>query len=175
MKSVPRVFRGSIMGRTALVANNLLAGIIAGAAGTTALNAVTYGDMVLRGRPASEAPTKVAAIFADKAGVDLTSGDHSKDGQQVAESRQQGLGSLIGYVAGVGVGAALAPLLGKLPTPLLGITLGIAAMAASDAPIAALGVSNPAEWSASDWVSDLIPHLVYGLVTAAVYEALRDH
>lgn len=156
------------------MANKLLAGIIAGAAGTTALNAVTYGDMVLRGRPASEAPTKVAAILADKAGIDLTGDEQGEDGQAAAESRQQGLGSLLGYVTGVGVGVLLAPALGKLPTPLLGVTLGLAAMAASDTPIAALGVSDPAEWGASAWISDLIPHLVYGLVTAAVYEALRD-
>lgn len=156
------------------MANKLLSGIIAGAAGTTALNVVTYGDMVLRGRPASEAPTKVAGILADKAGVDLTGGDHSKDGKTAAESRQQGLGSLLGYVTGVGVGALLAPALGKMPTPLLGVTLGIAAMAASDAPLAALGVSNPKEWGASDWIADFVPHLVYGIVTAVVYEALRD-
>ena len=34
----------------------LLAGIAAGAAGTTALNATTYLDMALRGRPASRTP-----------------------------------------------------------------------------------------------------------------------
>ena len=32
---------------------NVLNGAMAGAAGTTALNAVGYGDMALRGRPAS--------------------------------------------------------------------------------------------------------------------------
>jgi hypothetical protein len=35
----------------------VLRGAAAGAAGTTALNAVTYLDMVVRGRPASDAPT----------------------------------------------------------------------------------------------------------------------
>ena len=46
-------------------------------------------------------------------------------------------------------------------------------MAASDIPIALTGVSDPATWSTTDWLSDLIPHLVYGLVTVAVYDALR--
>jgi len=35
-------------------------GAVAGAAGTTALNAVGYADMALRGRPASSVPARVA-------------------------------------------------------------------------------------------------------------------
>ena len=154
------------------MANKVMAGLIAGAAGTTALNVVTYADMVLRGRPASETPAKLAGILAGKAGADLSGGDHGKSGKEVAQSRQEGLGSLLGYVTGTGVGSLLAPALDKMPRPLLGITLGLAAMAASDLPIAAFGVSDPKEWSATDWVSDLIPHLVYGFVTAAIYRAI---
>jgi hypothetical protein len=45
-------------------------------------------------------------------------------------------------------------------------------MASSDAPAVKLGVTNPAEWGTSGWLADLVPHLAYGLVTAAVYEAL---
>ena len=45
-------------------------------------------------------------------------------------------------------------------------------MVASDLPIIALGVSDPRTWAAAGWVSDLLPHLAYGLATAAVYEAL---
>ena len=54
-----------------------------------------------------------------------------------------------------------------------GAAVGLSAMAASDLPIALTGVSDPATWSSTDWLSDLIPHLVYGLVTVAVYDALR--
>src|SRR3569833_2837053 len=39
--------------------DRMIAGLLAGAAGTTALNAVTYGDMALRGRPASEVPERL--------------------------------------------------------------------------------------------------------------------
>ena len=156
------------------MANKVLAGLIAGAAGTTALNVVTYADMVLRGRPASETPAKLAGILADNAGADLSGGDHGKTGKEAAQSRQEGLGSLLGYVTGIGVGSLLAPALGKMPRPLLGVALGLAAMAASDLPIAAFGVSDPKEWSATDWASDLIPHLIYGFVTAAVYRAISD-
>jgi len=58
--------------------------------------------------------------------------------------------------------------------PLAGVALGLAVMAASDLPIVQSGVSDPQEWSATDWVSDLVPHLIYGFITAAVYAALRD-
>jgi hypothetical protein len=29
--------------------------------------------------------------------------------------------------------------------------------------MAAMGVSDPRKWSVSDWLSDLVPHLAYGL------------
>ena len=35
-------------------------------------------------------------------------------------------------------------------------------MAATDAGNVALGLTDPREWSASDWLSDLVPHLAYG-------------
>jgi len=116
----------------------------------------------------------VVGILAGKAGVDLSGGEHGKTAKDQAQSRQEGLGSLLGYVTGIGVGTLLTPTLGKMPRPLLGVTLGIVAMVASDLPLAALGVSDPQEWAASDWISDLIPHLVYGIVTATVYQALSE-
>ena len=38
--------------------NPILRGAAAGAAGTTALNVVTYLDMAIRGRPASDTPER---------------------------------------------------------------------------------------------------------------------
>jgi hypothetical protein len=58
--------------------------------------------------------------------------------------------------------------------PLAGLLLGAAAMASSDVPAIKLGVTDPAEWGTSGWLADIIPHLAYGLVTAAVYEALAS-
>ncbi len=37
----------------------------------------------------------------------------------------------------------------------------------------ALGVTDPREWDLDSCLSDLGPHLVYGLATAAAYEAFR--
>ena len=49
-----------------------------------------------------------------------------------------------------------------------------AAMATANGLMSALGVTDPREWELSDWVSDVVPHLAYGAVTAGSLElALR--
>ncbi len=154
------------------MASNALLGTIAGAAGTMALDVTTYGDMLLRGRTASGVPAKVAGILADKAGIDLAAGGASPE---QAESRRSAVGALLGYLTGAGIGTVyglLRPRLSNVPTPLAGAAVGLAAMAASDVPIAATGASDPRTWGTVGWLSDLIPHLVYGLVTVAVFDAI---
>ena len=147
------------------------AGLAAGAAGTTALNAVTYLDMAVRGRSTSSAPEDVAETLAAKAGVDIP-------GQEdIRSNRLAGLGPLTGIVAGLGVGSVLgaATALGFRPSILVGGALaGAAAMTATDVPMTLLGISDPPTWVLQDWIADAVPHLVYGLVTAAVVTSL-DH
>ncbi len=148
----------------------VLMGTAAGAVGTVALNVTTYADMALRGRPSSSVPAQVAGKLAGKAGIDL-----SGEGE-TTQNRKSGLGALSGYAVGLGVGTAyglVRPLLGDVSVPRAGVVLGLAAMAGSDVPSAALGVTNPAEWGANAWISDVVPHLAYGLVTAAAHEAFR--
>ncbi|CAL9639406.1 hypothetical protein SUDANB178_06271 [Streptomyces sp. enrichment culture] len=53
----------------------------------------------------------------------------------------------------------------RLPWWLGGLATGALAMTATDLPMTRLGVSDPAGWSATDWVSDAVPHLMYGLAT----------
>ncbi|ELB86851.1 hypothetical protein Rwratislav_42782, partial [Rhodococcus wratislaviensis IFP 2016] len=54
-------------------------------------------------------------------------------------------------------------------TPAAGtIGIGLAAMAATDIPIAMRGISDPRQWTAQDWLSDLVPHLVYGATVTTV-------
>jgi hypothetical protein len=48
-----------------------LKGGVAGAAGTTVLNAVGYADMALRGRPASSTPDQVAEQLARRRGLSI--------------------------------------------------------------------------------------------------------
>jgi len=59
-------------------------------------------------------------------------------------------------------------------TPLAAVLVGLTAMAASDIPLVALRVSNPKTWGISGWLADTIPHLLYGIVTVATYEALSN-
>ncbi|MFD9663526.1 hypothetical protein ACFWAY_18175 [Rhodococcus sp. NPDC059968] len=41
-------------------------------------------------------------------------------------------------------------------------------MAATDIPIALRGISDPRQWTAEDWLSDLVPHLVCGATVTTV-------
>lgn len=143
----------------------LVLGLVAGAAGTAALNVTTYLDMALRGRPSSSMPARAAEDLAAKAHVDLGEGD-------TEQARSEGLGALLGYAAGLGVGAAYGLLRSRadVPLPVAAVGLGLAAMAGSDVPLTALGLTDPRAWPASSWVSDVVPHLVYGVVTAATFD-----
>lgn len=153
--------------------HRVLAGTAAGAVGTTALNVTTYADMMIRGRSASRVPAAMAGKLAGSVGLDLAPGAPEK-----AENRKEALGSLLGYGQGLWLGAVYGlarPLLGKASPLLAGAALGLVTMAASDVPMAASGVSRPSQWSAADWLADLVPHLVYGVVTALAFEAaFRD-
>lgn len=147
----------------------VLFGAAAGAAGTTALNAVTYLDMAVRGRPASSTPEETVETLADKAHVPVPGDEESRD------NRLSGLGPLTGQLTGVGVGAllGLARAAGWRPGVALATaaaTLG--AMAGSNGPMTLLGVTDPRTWPASSWVADVVPHVAYGWVTAAVLDKL---
>jgi hypothetical protein len=54
------------------VLREVLIGTAARAIGVMALNTVTYGNMALRGRPASSVPAQVAGKLTDKAGINLS-------------------------------------------------------------------------------------------------------
>jgi len=144
---------------------SLLRGAVAGAAGTTAINAATYLDMAVRARPPSSTPEKAVDEIAQRSG-------HPVPGEgEEREHRLAGLGPLAGIGVGIGVGMAaglLRPLLARLPAALGAIAVGGAAMATSDAPLTALGLTDPKSWSGTDWLADVLPHLVYGAVTVGV-------
>jgi hypothetical protein len=53
-----------------------------------------------------------------------------------------------------------------------GAVAGGAAMVATNGPMVVEGLTDPRQWGVAGWVSDVVPHLVYGLATAAAYEAL---
>ena len=146
--------------------SSLLRGALAGAAGTTALNAITYLDMALRGRPASNTPQETVDRLAHKAGTTVP-GDQERRG-----NRLTGLGAVLGTLTGIAVGAGYGVLrsVGWRPSVTAGgLVTGAAAMAASAVPMTVLGVTDPRDWRPADWAGDVVPHLAYGLVTAGTY------
>lgn len=147
---------------------SVLRGAAAGAAGTTALNAATYLDMAVRGRPTSSTPEDTVAELAHRAGADIPGSGEERD------NRLQGLGPLAGIVTGVGTGVVLGLVrrLGWRPPVAVSALLAAGlAMAGANGPMAALGISDPREWDAEAWLADVVPHLVYGVVTAATLQA----
>src|SRR6476620_9565354 len=80
--------------------NALTTGIVAGAAGTTMLDAVTYLDMAIRGRPASTVPERTVESVASALGVAIPG-----RGDALA-ARRSAFGALGGIVVGTGLGVA---------------------------------------------------------------------
>jgi hypothetical protein len=166
--------RFGLLKRPSLVRRSLY-GAMAGAAGATTLNLVTFADMTLRGRPASEVPSKVVARLRALAGLD-EGPTQGKAGTRTKNQRDA-MGALLGIATGVGIGVAfglLRPSVRSWPVPFVGTIVAAAAMVASDVPATALGVTDPGTWRAPDWAADIVPHLAFGLTTVAVFDALAD-
>lgn len=143
-------------------------GLVAGAAGTTALTVVRSIDMAWQARAASDAPARTVDSLASTLG-------HGVPGVGDArEHRLDALGALggttVGLVVAVAASAARAGGL-RLPAPLGALATGAAAMAASDVSRVALDISDPQTWTTQAWVSDIAPRLAYGVVTSAVLRA----
>lgn len=144
-------------------------GAIAGAVASTVLNMVTYLDMVVRARPASSTPEETVQRLADVTGVDLGPEDR-------AANRRSGLGPLLGYLIGVGTGAGYALLRAgrRTDSPRRDAALlGAALMLTSSGSMTVLKVTDPRQWRGSDWLTDIIPHLGYGLTAVATWNRLR--
>jgi hypothetical protein len=154
------------------LSNRILMGMVAGAVGTTMLNVVTYLDMAMRGRPPSEVPEKVVDELTNKLDLSLEgTGD-----REVASNRRSTLGALMGFASGMAWGSiygAVHPSVGKVPPAVRSAGLGMAVMAGNDAPAIAMRATDPTEWGVAGWISDITPHIVYGVATVASYERLE--
>jgi hypothetical protein len=147
----------------------ILLGAAAGAAGTTMLNAVTYLDMVARGRPASSTPEDTVEALSEKTHISIPGQGEDRT------NRVTGLGALTGIAAGVGTGAllGLARAAGYRPGKVVsGLVATLGALLGTNGPMTVLGVTDPRSWAAEDWVADVIPHLAYGALTAVVLDDL---
>ena len=147
----------------------LLSGAAAGAAGTSALNVLGYLDIAVRGRASSTTPERTVEAMARLFGLTVPgSGD-------VLANRLSGLGALTGYAAGIGMGMilGLAFAWGWRPRLLVVMTVAtVLALVGTNGPMTVLGVTNPLTWGVVGLISDLIPHLGYGVVTALVLHYL---
>ena len=143
---------------------DLLWGAVAGAAGTTALNVITYADMALRGRAASSTPPDTVQALLDRTGLELPGADGKR------ENRLEALGALSGLAAGVGTGLLLGGLRAAGWRPgsrgTFALTSGVV-LVAGNGPMTVLGVTDPRTWDANSWATDLVPHLAYA--AAATY------
>jgi hypothetical protein len=157
----------------------LTLGAVAGAAGTLALDMISYGDMAVRGRASSDMPAEVVRRVSEK--VDFTPlSVPNERADDVTKNRRSAVGALTGYSIGIGIGAlygacayAMPP--GRRGTLNQSLFLAGIAMAASDVPAQLLGATNVKEWSPASWASDIVPHIAYGVITAAVFAAIANH
>jgi hypothetical protein len=150
----------------------VLRGVVAGALGTTALNVTTYLDMAVRARPASSVVAADVRALAERLHVPLDAGTH-EDG---AQARTEALGALMGFATGALAGAVYGAVRGRargVPRAAAAVALGLGVMAATDGVSTALGATDPRSWSAADWASDVVPHLVFGAATAYGFDALE--
>ena len=145
----------------------LARGALAGAAGTTALNAVTYLDMAVRGRPASSTPQETVERLL---GILHLSPPADETGREAVIS---GLGSLLGTVAGTAAGVGIAALRTTgHPSSRAGTfaTTFALAMLVGNGPMTVLQVTDPRSWSRADWLADVVPHLAYAAAASAVLD-----
>jgi hypothetical protein len=149
--------------------SRLWAGAAAGAAGTTALNVITYSDMAIRGRPASTTPAQTVQALARLVHATIPGGGMTQP------NRIDGLGALTGLAAGVGIGVLLGLLrwAGWRPgRTVSAVAATIGALIGTNGPMTVLGVTNPLSWGPVGWIADVIPHIGYGVVTALVLHYL---
>ena len=145
-------------------------GLVAGAVGTTVIEAVTWIDMAVRGRASSDMPRRTVEAGLDALGVEVPGSKAER------QHRTEAFGALSGIGAGLGVGvaASAARAMGiRLPGPLGATATGLGAMALTDVSAQSLGTTDLGSWSAADWASDLVPHLAYGFATTSVLRSME--
>jgi hypothetical protein len=154
---------------------NVLIGVAAGAVGTVALDATTYADMAARGRAPSSMVRTVVQKLAARSGVGALAASEPDD---ATKNRQDAVGALLGYATGVSVGLVYGAIREQfadtIPPAVAGLIAGAAAMALTDGTAVALGATDISQWGRSSWLSDLVPHAVFGLATAFAFDALAS-
>lgn len=157
-----------------MISRSLVNGAVAGAAGTAVLNATTYADMALRGRPPSDMPQKMVKEFARRAGATAFA---KPDGElpEDVRNRETALGALLGYADGLGSGALFGlarPAMRGISWFWAGIALGAFTGLLSEGIATAMGQTDPRKWGAAGWTADIVPRCFYGWVTCLAFDEL---
>ena len=151
----------------------LATGLLAGAAGTLALDLYTYLDIFVSGRAPSSLPATTVAKIAERTGLSALAGE-----EEAAANRRIGAGALLGYGVGIGGGVGYAllrpPCERWLPWPVAGLILGLSTLGISEGSSTALGATDWSKWTASEWLADVVPRAIYGLVVGYVCENLDE-
>jgi len=127
--------------------------------------------MAVRGRAASSTPQDTVEELASRTGTQIPGDDDTRT------NRVDALGPLTGLAAGIGTGLLLgaARAVGVRPGPAGTFVAATAVvLVAGNGPMTALGIVDPRTWGVNAWVTDVVPHVAYGLVTAYVLNGLDD-
>lgn len=147
----------------------LARGAVAGIAGTAALDATTYLDMAVRGRPASTTPEQTVERLALLLRLPLP----AAAGRRGALLRKAG--SVLGLGAGVAAGLGAGWLRSHVRSGsqvVTAATFGATALLVGNVPMTLLGVTDPGTWTAEDWAADVVPHAMYALAAAAAWHMI---
>lgn len=148
----------------------ITAGMLAGAAGATAMNAVSYADQAVQGNASTTSPT--GGSVAETAREAGNSAGAPTDGAKAGA-----LGPLGGLGIGVGVGAVAGLIRGSNATPppvTAAIVTGLVAMGIGEGAAVATGAAKSDWASPANLLRDLVPHLAYGAVTAIALHRMLD-
>jgi hypothetical protein len=142
------------------VVQTLLIGLAAGLLGTVVFTLVEYAEMAATKRPAS--------LVAGQVLVAMAGGDPQTDKDRARKANRP-----VHFAHGTALGAVLAAL------SLLGLS-GVVTMVIFYVLVAggdwllysALGVTEPSEWSAADWIPELVLKAVFAAAVGAIFYAL---
>ncbi len=155
-------------------------GVLAGAAGTAAMDTAQYAFYRLGGGTSAFLPWETSAGLDTWEGVPAP----AKIAKRVVEGLTQHelkadkarlANTAMHWGTGIGWGAAYGVLAGSLPAPKVryGLLWGTVVWASSYVLLPALGLYKPIwEYDATTLAKDLGIHLVYGLTTAAAFRVL---
>jgi len=148
-----------------------LRGVIAGAAGTVALNLCAYLDMAITCRAPSDVPAAAARAIARRLGFEPAPPDDAEKRARW-EGFGEALGLMHGVVQGLAYGIVRANFLPRAEQRTGALCLALESFVLGESAATALGATDPRRWGFAGFVRGLALRLAFGAVTAATFDAL---